>query len=100
MIASDQERAVARAQPSEGRNVPRKVVDRSIDQVSCHGDEVGIETIHGIDNRIYVLLLDLRADMHVADLRNRKPLQCRGQIRQGHLYSYDPRPATCSREAD
>ena len=72
MISRDEKRAMARAQPSEWSDVPREIGYRAVDQVTRDRDEIRIQTVHGIDDCVDVLLLNLRTDVNVADLGDRE----------------------------
>ena len=85
VIARDEVRAVARAQARQRRDVRRELRHAAVDQVAGHGDHVGIEAVHRVDDGSDVLVLDRRPDVHVADLRDREAVQLRRQVRDRHF---------------
>ena len=85
MIAGDEIGAVARGQPRHRLGVPRKLRDAAVDQVAGHGDHVGFEIVHRVDDRRNIVALDRRSDVDVADLRDREAVQSRRQIGDRHV---------------
>ncbi len=61
--------------------MPLEVRDRAVHDIPRHGHEIRAEAIHGIDDRIDIIPLDLRAHVDVTDLSDREALQCLRQIR-------------------
>ena len=59
MIARHEKRPVACTQSGEGFGVRREVLHRTIDQIAGHCDQIRIECIYGVDDRIDVAALDL-----------------------------------------
>jgi hypothetical protein len=86
VVAGDEKGAVPRRQPRQGQRVLGEVGDAAVDQIPGHGNQVRVELVHCIDDRVEVVALDRRADVNVGDLRYREPVQRRGEIRNRHVH--------------
>src|SRR5439155_24353583 len=82
MIARHEECAVARTQSRKGLGVRREVRHRTIHQIAGHRDEICIELIYRVDDRVDVSALDGGTNVDVADLRNRESVKRLWQIAQ------------------
>ena len=81
------------SQAPQRRHVVREVRHRAIDQVAGDCNEIGFQGVYRIDDGCNVVVPDLGADVHVADLCDGEPVQCRRQVRQGHLDVDDASPS-------
>ena len=99
MVAGDEEAAFARAQAGERRDVVGEVAHRAVDQVAGDGDDVDLEAVDGIDDRLDVRPLDRRPDVDVADLGDREAVERRGQAGDRNVDPDDARGAARVDEA-
>ena len=52
----------------------REILHGTVNQVAGHRDQIRVESVYGIDDRIDVTTLDAGTDVDVADLCNGEPL--------------------------
>ena len=75
MISCDEVSAVTRRKARQRLRMAGKLLDTSVHQIAGNGDHVGVELVHGVDDRVEIAALDRRPDVNVADLRDREPVQ-------------------------
>ena len=80
-----------RGQSLDRRDVRSKAWHRSVDQIAGDRHHVGAEPVHGLHDRIEVTALDGRADVDVADLRDREAVQRFRKPCDGHVDRHDRR---------
>ena len=100
MIAGHEKCAVACTQPRKGRGVRREVLHGTIHQITGDRDEICIERVYCIDDRVDVAALDGATHVDVADLRNRESVQRWRQIAQRNLNALDASAAARICKAD
>src|SRR4029077_10626884 len=94
MIARHEKCTVARTQSGKGLGVGREVLHRTIHQIAGHRDEICIECIYRVYDRIDVSALDGGTNVDVADLHNRESVQRVWQIAQRNFNALDAGTAT------
>jgi len=100
VVAGDKEAAVPGTQSRQRLRMPAKVQHAAVDDVACYGDQVGLQGIDRVDNRVDVVVFDGRAHMQIANLRNGEALQFDRQAGDGDVNGHDPGAATGVHKAD
>ena len=85
VIAGDEERAMARRELRQRRDVPRQLAHIAVDEVAGHRDHVGLEAVDRLDDVADVTALDRRPDVDVRDLRDREAMKRLGKPRDRHV---------------
>ena len=99
VVARHEVRAVPGREFRQGCGVSGKLVHGSIHQISGHRDEIGAQIVHACHQPLDEIAANRGADVHVADLGDRKPMERRRQPPDGNVDVHDARPAG-DREAD
>ena len=77
---------MARTELCERRGVHRQLRHGSVDQVSGHRDQVGIQLIDTFNDALDETALDGRPDVHIGDLGDREPMQGFRQAHDGNVH--------------
>ena len=80
VIAGYKKGSMARTQPGERCRVRCELPHRPVDDIACHRDEIRMQAIHCIHDGVNVLFPDCSADMYIADLGDREPVQRTRQV--------------------
>ena len=100
VVAGHEEGAVGRFEPGQRRHVRRQVAHAAVDQVAGHRHHVGADPVHGLDDRTHIRPADGRADVDIADLRDREAVQRRRQRIDRHVHRHHGGGAARIREAE
>jgi hypothetical protein len=99
VVAGDEKASFARAQLRERRDVVGELADGAVDEVASDRDEIDVEAIDGVDDRLDVGPLDRRPDVDVADLRDRETVERLREAGDRDVDANDARGAARVREA-